>query len=82
MRRATMATEKRDDQEAREMVRADIDRVEVQREREHHHGVLRAGRERDDHVGDAKRQEASTTTARSTPRPATATANEPKAAPR
>ena len=39
------------------MVRADVDRIEVQRERQHHHGVLRARRERDDDVGQPERQE-------------------------
>ncbi len=36
-RRADSATEKVHDQKARQVVRADIDRVEMQREREHHH---------------------------------------------
>ena len=35
---------KRHHQKSRQMVRADIDWVEVQRERQHHHGVLGAGR--------------------------------------
>ena len=39
------------------MVGADINRIEVQRERQHHHGVLRAGRERDDDIGQPKGQE-------------------------
>jgi hypothetical protein len=38
------------------MVRPDIDRVEVQGECEHHHGVLRPRRESDYHVSDPKRK--------------------------
>ena len=47
----------RADQPARQVVGADIDRVERQREREQHHLVLRTGREGNDHVGGTKRQQ-------------------------
>ena len=39
------------------MVRPDIDGVEVHRESEHHHRVLRARRESNNHVGDSKRKQ-------------------------
>jgi hypothetical protein len=44
-------------QKPREMMCPDIDRVEVQRERQHHHRVLRAGRKRNDDIGDRKRKQ-------------------------
>ncbi len=46
-----------DHEKAHQMVRADIHRIEVQRERQHHHGVLRAGRKRDGDVGNRKAEE-------------------------
>ena len=64
------------------MMRPDIDRVEMQCEGEHHHGVLRARRESDDHVGDPKRKQRATTISANAAATATATAKEPKAAPR
>src|SRR6516162_9309560 len=48
---------KADSQEPREMVRPDIDGVEMHRESEHHHRVLRAWGEGHNHVGDAKRKQ-------------------------
>ena len=63
------------------MMRPDIDGIEVQSEGEHHHRVLRARRESDNDVGDPKRKEATTISANDAAT-ATATANEPKAAPR
>src|SRR6516165_7494373 len=48
---------KADGQEPREVVRPDIDRVEMHREGEHHHRVLRARREGDNHVGNPKRKQ-------------------------
>jgi hypothetical protein len=42
----------RGDDEARHVMRRYIDRVEMQSQRQHHHGVLRAGRERHRDVGD------------------------------
>src|SRR5258706_11372206 len=41
-----------DENEARQMMRADEDRVDVQRQRQRQHGVHRARRERDDDVSD------------------------------
>ena len=55
--RARPAHRESDDKKTRQMMRADIDRVEMQRERQHHHRVLRAGRERDDDIGDRKRKQ-------------------------
>src|SRR6516162_9209774 len=72
---------KADGQEPREVVRPDIDRVEMHREGEHHHRVLRARREGDNHVGNPERSSATTTNANDAAT-ATATANEPKAAAR
>ena len=51
MRRATSGDREGDDQKPRQVMRADIDRIEMQRERQHHHRVLRARRKSDDHVG-------------------------------
>ena len=42
----------RDEHEARQMMRADEDRVDVQRQRQRQHGVHRARREGDDDVGE------------------------------
>ena len=43
--------QERHQQEARQLQRADEHRIEVQRQRQHHHGVLGAGRERQHRVG-------------------------------
>ena len=43
----------RDEKDAHEVMRADIDRVEIERERQQHHGVDRAGCESDHHFGGA-----------------------------
>ncbi len=63
------------------MMRADIDRVEGEREREQHHLVLRTRRKGDHHVGRPERQQRQDEGAESAAT-ATATANEPSAAPR
>jgi len=45
-----------DDQEPRQMMRPDIDGIEMERERQHHHRVLGAGRKRNHDIGDRKRK--------------------------
>jgi hypothetical protein len=45
-----------DNQKARQMMRADIDRIEMKREREHHHRVLGARGKGDHDIGDRKRE--------------------------
>ena len=72
---------KADGQETRQVMRADIDRVEMQRQGEHHHRVLRTRRKSDDHVRDAETAAGPRPSGRMTAT-AVATANEPKAAPR
>jgi len=46
-----------DDQKSRQMVGPDIDRIEVKRERQHHHRVLGARSKSDDDVGDRERKQ-------------------------
>jgi len=45
-----------DDQKARQMMGADINRIEVKGERQHHHGVLSAWRKGDHDIGDRERK--------------------------
>ena len=47
----------RHQQEARQLQRADEHRIEVQRQRQHHHGVLRAGREGQHRIGGPHRHQ-------------------------
>src|SRR5262249_38200543 len=48
---------KADSQESREVMRSDINRIEMHREGKHHHRILCARREGDDHVGDPQRKQ-------------------------
>src|SRR5690242_20835455 len=46
-----------DDQKSRQMMRSDINGVEMKRERQHHHGVLRARCKGNDDIGDRERKQ-------------------------
>ena len=68
-------------QKTRQVVCAHIDRIEMQGERQQHHGVLRARRKRDHDIGQPERQERHHDE-REQAATMVATANEPSAAPR